>query len=374
MKSVKLLIAELRRAKGITQSELANYLGVSFQAVSKWENGTTMPDITLLPMLSEYFQVSVDEILGLKPLSNREYMSRGTDRKEHWDNKLGYLKDSRIEFWNYDYLYFLVNKVWNITRPINIIDFGCGYGYLGLMLLKILPTGSTYTGVDISETLLDEARILFKDSEYKTKFIKSDLNSFSVKEEYDMAICQALLRHLPNPKEILRKMVDVVSIGGMVICVEVNREFENAGLYIKGINYNSFNKTSVLQKLWKTELAEEGRDYSVGIKIPFYMQECGLHNIDVRINDRVNFINPYGDKTEYNKLLKSLITTNGWNRKLSDDENESIIDLFMNRGLTRAEAEIYMKSDLEISNYLMSNKDNVFVLKTNCLLISYGTK
>ncbi len=46
----------------------------------------------------------------------------------------------------------------------------------------------------------------------------------------------------------------------------------------------------------------------------------------------------------------------------------------MNRGLTRDEAEIYMKSDLEISNYLMSNKDNVFVLKTNCLLISYGTK
>ena len=374
MKSVKLLISELRRAKGITQSELADYLGVSFQAVSKWENGTTMPDIALLPMISEFFQVSVDEILGLKPLRDREYIARGTNKQEHWNNKLGYLKDSRIGFWNDDYLDFLVNKVWNITKPINIIDFGCGYGYLGMILLKLLPTGSTYTGVDISETLLDEARTLFKDSEYKTKFIKCDLNTFSVKKEYDMAICQALLRHLSNPKEILKKMTDAVSIGGMVICIEVNREFENAGLYIKGVDYTPFDKASVLQKLWKTELESEGRDYSIGMKVPFYMQEFGLHNIDVRINDKVNFINPYGDKSKHNRLINSLIAANGWNKILSDDEKENIITLFMNRGLTRAEAELYIRSDLETGQYLMSNNDNAFVLKTNCLIISYGTK
>lgn len=240
MRAVKLILSELRRAKGITQSELADYLGVSFQSVSKWENGTTMPDISLLPMLSEYFQVSVDEILGLKPLNNTQYIDRGTNRKEYWDKKLDYLKDSRIGFWNDDYLEFLVNKVWKITNPINIIDFGCGYGYLGMKLLQILPMGSTYTGVDISDTLLDETKSLFKDSEYKTEFIKCNLNSFDVEEKYDMAICQAVLRHLPNPKDILKKMVGSVSVGGMVVCIEVNREFENAGLYIKGMDYNSF--------------------------------------------------------------------------------------------------------------------------------------
>ncbi len=49
MTTVKLKIAELRREKGIGQQDLAEVLGVSFQSVSKWETGTTMPDITLLP-------------------------------------------------------------------------------------------------------------------------------------------------------------------------------------------------------------------------------------------------------------------------------------------------------------------------------------
>lgn len=374
MNTVKLTIADLRKDKGVTQSELADYLGVSFQSVSKWENGITMPDIALLPRLSEYFQVSVDEILGLKPLSNREYRLRGTDSGEHWNRQLDYLKNSRVDFWNKDYFEFLVKKVWRITKPVKVIDFGCGYGYLGMMLLPILPAGSTYTGVDISNSLLDEAKSLFKDSGYKTEFINSDIKLFNTAEKYDMAICQALLRHLPKPKEVLRKMIDSVSLGGRVICIEVNREFDNAGLYIEGMDYNANNNTSIMQKLWKTELDIEGRDYSVGMKIPFYMQEYGLSNIDVRLNDKVNLINPYADKEKYDKLLSSLIKSNNWDRTLSDDEKEKIIKLFMNRGLTRVEAETYIKSESEKKAYFVNNIDNAFALKVTGLLISYGIK
>ena len=46
-------IKELRKEHKITQDRLSEYLGISPQAVSKWENGTSMPDITVLPMLSE---------------------------------------------------------------------------------------------------------------------------------------------------------------------------------------------------------------------------------------------------------------------------------------------------------------------------------
>lgn len=57
-------IAELRKSNNMTQLELADRLGISFQAVSNWERGNSMPDIAKLPEISELFGVSVDEILG----------------------------------------------------------------------------------------------------------------------------------------------------------------------------------------------------------------------------------------------------------------------------------------------------------------------
>lgn len=57
-------IASLRREKGYTQETLAEMLGVSTQAVSKWECAASMPDISLLPRLSEIFDVSADYLLG----------------------------------------------------------------------------------------------------------------------------------------------------------------------------------------------------------------------------------------------------------------------------------------------------------------------
>lgn len=57
-------IAGYRKEKGMTQMGLANELGVSYQAVSNWERGESMPDIAKLEDLSREFSVSIDEILG----------------------------------------------------------------------------------------------------------------------------------------------------------------------------------------------------------------------------------------------------------------------------------------------------------------------
>ena len=63
IKKVGEQIATLRKAKGITQNELGERIGVSFQAVSKWERGETLPDITLLPDLAKIFETTTDYIL-----------------------------------------------------------------------------------------------------------------------------------------------------------------------------------------------------------------------------------------------------------------------------------------------------------------------
>ena len=57
-------ILELRKQKNITQEELAAELGVTAAAVSKWENGYTLPDILMLCALADYFEVTTDELLG----------------------------------------------------------------------------------------------------------------------------------------------------------------------------------------------------------------------------------------------------------------------------------------------------------------------
>ena len=57
-------IADLRKAKGLTQNELGERLGVSYQAVSNWERGESLPDTALLPELAEVLETSVDSILS----------------------------------------------------------------------------------------------------------------------------------------------------------------------------------------------------------------------------------------------------------------------------------------------------------------------
>ncbi len=57
-------IKRLRLAKQITQEQLSLTMGVSCAAVSKWERAETLPDITLLPILANYFGVSIDELMG----------------------------------------------------------------------------------------------------------------------------------------------------------------------------------------------------------------------------------------------------------------------------------------------------------------------
>lgn len=65
--NIGLKIKELRKSHGFTQERLAEYLNISPQAVSKWENGTALPDITLVPKLLSIFRVSADELFSTKP-------------------------------------------------------------------------------------------------------------------------------------------------------------------------------------------------------------------------------------------------------------------------------------------------------------------
>lgn len=105
MKQIGKKITDLRKANNMTQMELADKLGISFQAVSNWERGNTMPDISKLPELAEIFHISVDELLnGKAPLVEAvlndavdEYMEEGTVTEQEIADTLPLLKPEQAE-------------------------------------------------------------------------------------------------------------------------------------------------------------------------------------------------------------------------------------------------------------------------------------
>lgn len=65
-------IRALRKQRNISQEVLAQYLGVSFQAVSKWENGDCLPDVTMIPAIAIFFEVSTDELFDFNRLETEQ--------------------------------------------------------------------------------------------------------------------------------------------------------------------------------------------------------------------------------------------------------------------------------------------------------------
>ena len=79
MAQINLILAQnlkkYRKQNGLTQEEFAQKLGVTFQAVSKWENGKTSPDVLLLPTIADIFACSIDELFSYLPKARREKLN-----------------------------------------------------------------------------------------------------------------------------------------------------------------------------------------------------------------------------------------------------------------------------------------------------------
>lgn len=77
-------IRALRKGRNISQEVLAQYLGVSFQAVSKWENGSAMPDVAMIPAIASFFSVSTDELFDYNTIeTERKVQQRCWDIAEY---------------------------------------------------------------------------------------------------------------------------------------------------------------------------------------------------------------------------------------------------------------------------------------------------
>ncbi|MEA4869710.1 MAG: helix-turn-helix domain-containing protein [Christensenella sp.] len=90
-------IMQLRKEKGYTQEQLAEMMGVSAQAVSKWENDVSCPDISILPQLAEKLGVSTDELLGVKPIEPKVVIVDAQKNKKEGEGQFSVTWDGSKE-------------------------------------------------------------------------------------------------------------------------------------------------------------------------------------------------------------------------------------------------------------------------------------
>lgn len=260
-----------------------------------------------------------------------------------WNSKLAYLKNTRDLYYNDDYVSFLVNTVWKITKPVHIVDFGCGYGYLGLVLMPLLPKGSKYTGVDSGETLLAEARELFRLLPYETQFLEGDATEIELNDTYDIAICHAFLLHMSSPKTMLQKMMHSVKKGGKIICFEPHWISNMSSYFLDGENQSEIIRLGTLQKLFESDTQRNGKDENIGMKIPIYLSELGVKNIECRVSDKVNFLDSnmhhHGKAKLYHSLKEEGIAGN-------PGDKQQFIGRLIDRGLTYDDALAQYEAEL----------------------------
>ena len=197
-------IARYRKECGYTQEELASRLGITFQAVSKWETGQTMPEITLLPVLAGELGINVDKLLGYTTYSKDiSYYEKEYEKEEYfWGVKPSSMCLKVLEYMP-------------PTRPLKLLDIGCGEGKDAVFFARC---GYDVSAFDVSDAGLDKLKRLAEKARVNINAFKANLWDYRPNEKYDILFFSGVLHYIkPELKaEVMRSYKTHVSKGGLV--------------------------------------------------------------------------------------------------------------------------------------------------------------
>ena len=157
------IIMKKRKELGITQQVLAKKLHVSNQAVSKWENGMTCPEISLLPAIAKVFGMSVDSLLGYQSPILSDYEKRYQEKGYYWGIKPN------------DLCYEIL-KLKPPIKPLKVLDVGCGEGKDAVFLAR---NGYHVSAFD---------------------FFTANIEDMQLCEDYDIVLCSGVFHFLKPEK------------------------------------------------------------------------------------------------------------------------------------------------------------------------------
>ncbi len=185
-------ILKLRKENGLTQENVASLLGVTFQAVSRWENGVSYPDIELIPKIASIFQVSIDSLLGyqIEKINTTHYEEKYQDNNLYWGN----------DIWDkcYD-----VMKLLPPVRPLRLLDIGCGEGQTAVFFAR---NGYLVSAFDIAESGIKKGRQLAEKCGLKVDFFQADAMEYKLEQNCDIIYASGLLQYIPSKER--KRIID----------------------------------------------------------------------------------------------------------------------------------------------------------------------
>jgi ubiquinone/menaquinone biosynthesis C-methylase UbiE len=271
----------------------------------------------------------------------------------YWDDKAEHLRQCFILNHNEDYLEFLVRGVWKLNQACRLVEFGCGYGRVGLELMRLLARGSTYTGIDQSSKLISKGRQVWADTPWLATFHEGSIYETPFADKsFDISLIHTVLMPVPYPEKVLLEMIRVTKTNGLVIACEANRNAHTAMLHIEESNHQEMVPLELFQTINRDIRKRTGVDHNIGAKLPVLMHTAGLKQIQIRVSDAVRFSYPPMD-SDYKKRLFEAICDEGYGQPRPDDkQREEWKANLMGFGISEqaAETEIVRELDEDFLN------------------------
>lgn len=175
-------IASYRKRLNMTQEELAKKLNVSFQAVSKWETGQSMPDISLLGDIAAALQCDINGIMGYLHIRKMTYFEdKYADDSYYWG-----LVPSRMCY-----------KVMQICPPIRkmrVLDIGCGEGKDAVYFAH---NGYVVDAFDLAITGVNKTRRLADATGTRINVFQANLLDYRLEYQYDIIFSSGVFNYIP---------------------------------------------------------------------------------------------------------------------------------------------------------------------------------
>ena len=175
-------ISRYRKDLNLTQESLAESLGITFQAVSKWETGQTIPDTALLPRLAQALGISIDKLLGYSAFVSDVSHYENDYRKEEY-------------FWGIrpSIMCLKVLELLPPIRPLKILDIGCGEGKDAVFFARC---GYDVSAFDFSQAGIEKTKRLADKARVHVNAFRANIWDYRLNEKYDVLFSSGALHYI----------------------------------------------------------------------------------------------------------------------------------------------------------------------------------